>query len=106
MDAAAYPLRRHPGGEGAERHASRAAGDRPHRRRRAHARVCAVDCHQARRSSMRTLVAALLLAPVIALAQAWPQKPIKVIVPFPPGGVTDAIARITADWLTPRLAQP
>ena len=41
-----------------------------------------------------------------ALAQQWPQKPIKVIVPFPPGGVTDSVARITADWLTPRLGQP
>ena len=41
-----------------------------------------------------------------AFAQQWPQKPIKVIVPFPPGGVTDSVARITADWLTPRLGQP
>src|SRR5258706_9532769 len=55
---------------------------------------------------MRAFVTLLLLIPVIALAQSWPQKPIKVIVPFPPGGVTDSLARITADWLTQRLGQP
>src|SRR5258708_3045056 len=55
---------------------------------------------------MRTLVTLLLVVPVIAFAQSWPQKPIKVIVPFPPGGVTDSLARITADWLTQRLGQP
>ncbi len=38
-------------------------------------------------------------------AQQWPQRTVKVIVPFPPGGVTDAVARITADWLTQRLGQ-
>ena len=54
---------------------------------------------------MRTLLIALLF-PISALAQPWPQKPIKVIVPFPPGGVTDSLARITADWLTQRLGQP
>jgi tripartite-type tricarboxylate transporter receptor subunit TctC len=55
---------------------------------------------------MRTLLAVLLLMPAVALAQSWPQKPIKIIVPFPPGGVTDSLARITADWLTQRLGQP
>jgi tripartite-type tricarboxylate transporter receptor subunit TctC len=48
----------------------------------------------------------MFLLSASALAQQWPQKPIKVIVPFPPGGVTDSLARITADWLTPRLGQP
>jgi tripartite-type tricarboxylate transporter receptor subunit TctC len=51
------------------------------------------------------LIGTLLLS-ANALAQQWPQKPVKVIVPFPPGGVTDSLARITADWLTPRLGQP
>ena len=45
-----------------------------------------------------------LALPVYAQAQ-WPQKPVRVIVPFPPGGVTDSIARITADWLTQRFGQ-
>jgi tripartite-type tricarboxylate transporter receptor subunit TctC len=47
------------------------------------------------------------LASIAVCAQStWPQKPVRVIVPFPPGGVTDSIARITVDWLSQRTGQP
>ena len=44
---------------------------------------------------MRKALAALAmgLAATGALAQAWPSKPVTMIVPFPPGGSTDMIAR-------------
>ncbi|MGE8617672.1 MAG: Bug family tripartite tricarboxylate transporter substrate binding protein [Achromobacter spanius] len=49
--------------------------------------------------------AALALAAGPALAQTWPTKPIRMVVPFPPGGATDAAARIYAQHLGDFLGQ-
>ncbi len=49
---------------------------------------------------------AAVLAASIAAAQAFPNKPIKLIIPFAPGGTTDIVARIMAAKMSPLLGQP
>ena len=57
---------------------------------------------------VRKLIVALGMlgfASMIAVAQSWPQKPIRMIVPFPPGGGTDFVGRLVAKHLSQRLGQ-
>ena len=49
---------------------------------------------------------ALLLVPLGAIAQSWPSKPLRFIVPFPPGGFNDVLARTLAAELPKALGQP
>src|SRR5687767_13569813 len=42
----------------------------------------------------------------LALAQAYPAKPITLVIPFPPGGSTDIVGRIATDGMTRELGQP
>jgi tripartite-type tricarboxylate transporter receptor subunit TctC len=50
--------------------------------------------------------AALLLAGLSAHAGAWPEKPVRLVVSYPPGGTVDAVARIIAPKLSAKLGQP
>jgi tripartite-type tricarboxylate transporter receptor subunit TctC len=54
----------------------------------------------------RALLTAALIAPFVARAQDFPIKPIRVIVPFPPGGTTDLLARLFAARMSETLGQP
>jgi tripartite-type tricarboxylate transporter receptor subunit TctC len=51
-------------------------------------------------------IALLALFVGSAVAQTYPAKPIRLMVPFPPGGSTDIVARIVAQKLTAQLGQP
>ena len=52
-------------------------------------------------------VTALWASPSTALAQQdYPNKPVKWIVPYPPAGTTDVLARMVAQWLTEKMGQP
>jgi len=52
---------------------------------------------------LRLLIAICALSAAQVLAQAWPARPVRFVVPFPPGGSTDVAARTLADKLTRSL---
>src|ERR1700704_2747751 len=61
-----------------------------------------------RRQFMQLSAGAAALAAVsrFAWAQAYPSRPVRLIVPFPPGGGAEISARLIGQWLSERLGQP
>lgn len=57
---------------------------------------------------LRGAIAALVLAlsPIASWAQSWPAKPVRFVVPYPPGGSNDILTRITGQAMSPGLGQP
>ena len=59
-----------------------------------------------RRTFLICSAAALATAALPAVAQEWPERPVRILVSFPPGGSSDLVARLLADQLGERLGQP
>ncbi|MCK8784002.1 tripartite tricarboxylate transporter substrate binding protein [Roseomonas sp. NAR14] len=54
----------------------------------------------------RGFIAGLLAAPLVARAETWPAKPVRLVVAWPPGGTTDILARQMQPQLSAALGQP
>jgi len=57
-----------------------------------------------RRIAAALLAAAALIRP--AQAQSWPTRPVRIVIPYPPGGPSDFIARLIAEVFQAQTGQP
>ena len=55
---------------------------------------------------LATLMVGIIAAPGTGTAQVYPNRPLRIIVPFPPGSASDTVARILGNKLTEQLGQP
>jgi tripartite-type tricarboxylate transporter receptor subunit TctC len=62
--------------------------------------------HRRRFFHLAVSAAALPVISRVARAQTYPTRPVRIIVPFPPAGSSDILARVIAPWLSERLGQP
>ena len=52
------------------------------------------------------LIALALCAPLTSAQETWPSRPVKMVVPYPPGALTDTLGRALVERLSPALGQP
>ena len=62
--------------------------------------------HRSLKRTSKILLTVLLLGTSYCALAAWPEKPIVMVVPFPPGGNTDTLGRLVAQKLSTSLGQP
>jgi hypothetical protein len=80
---------------------------RPHRNDRPHLKTPSSGQHPRRRFlGLAAGAAALPAVSRISWAQAYPTRPVRVIVPFAAGGGSDILARLIGQWLSERLGRP